>query len=178
MSFVVNKSHELILLMNNKKIAIDATLGNGFDTLFLSKHFLDVHSFDIQELALKRSKEKLIGINNVNLYLDNFINIDKLNLKDVDLVLYNLGFLPGSDKKVVTQSKDTITSIRKAINMLSSNGLILINCYLRHPGGKHEYEEIVNFLSNLDNIYFSLYKSDESVDVLIKISLKENTHER
>ena len=38
-SFVVTKSHELIQKIKNKNVAIDATLGNGHDSLFLSSLF-------------------------------------------------------------------------------------------------------------------------------------------
>ena len=86
-SFVVNKSHELILKIKNKNIAIDATLGNGHDTLFLSSIFNEVHSLDIQELAIKRSKERLKDTINTHLYLLNHKDIDSLNLSNVDLIL-------------------------------------------------------------------------------------------
>ena len=58
-SFVVNKSHELILQIKNKNLALDATLGNGHDSLFLASLFNKVIGIDIQPLAIKRSKERL-----------------------------------------------------------------------------------------------------------------------
>ena len=72
-SKVVKKYHKIIK-KNKGEIAIDATCGNGHDTIFLSEHFKHVYSFDIQELAIKRTKEKMYYINNVSLYLDDFYN--------------------------------------------------------------------------------------------------------
>ena len=57
-SFVVEKAHELIKKIVNKNIAIDCTLGNGHDSLFLSECFKIVYGLDIQPLALKRSYER------------------------------------------------------------------------------------------------------------------------
>ena len=74
-SFVVNKSHELILNIKNKNVAIDATLGNGHDSLFLVSLFNKVIGIDIQPLAIKRSKERLKDYNN--------IEIELLNHKDI-----------------------------------------------------------------------------------------------
>lgn len=167
-SFVVEKSHELIIKIQTKNIAIDCTLGNGHDTLFLSKLFNEVHSMDIQPLAIKRSKERLKDTLNTNLYLLDHQNIDTLNIKDIDLILYNLGFLPGSDKKVTTSSSSTLISLEKAYSMLNENGTIIIASYIRQPNGKEEYDAIINYLNN-HKIKYNLYKSDDSFDILIEI---------
>ena len=58
LSKAVSYYHELIKGLNNSdKVAVDATLGNGYDSLFLAPLFKKVYSFDIQDLAIKRSKE-------------------------------------------------------------------------------------------------------------------------
>lgn len=167
-SFVVEKSHEIINEIKRKRIAIDCTLGNGHDTLFLSSLFKEVHSMDIQPLALKRSKERLKFTSNTYLYLLNHKDIDSLNLKDVDLILYNLGFLPGSDKKIITQVNTTIESLNKAYSIIHQDGLILLACYIRHLHGKEEYEKIIDYLIN-NNIFYQEYKSEDSFDILIKV---------
>ena len=167
-SFVVDKSHELILKIQNKNIAIDATLGNGHDTLFLSQYFNNVYSLDIQPLALRRSKERLKDTSNTHLFLLDHKDIDTLNISNVDLVLYNLGFLPGSDKKVTTNSSSTLLSIEKAYKLINEDGVIIIASYIRQNNGKEEYESIINFLSK-NNIYFNEYKSEDSYDILIEV---------
>ena len=167
-SFVVDKSHELIINIKNKNIAIDCTLGNGHDTLFLSSLFKEVHSLDIQPLALKRSKERLKDTSNTNLYLLDHQKIDELNLKDVDLILYNLGFLPGSDKKITTHYSSTLISLSKALKIINKEGAIIIACYIRQNNGKDEYENIINYLVN-NKINYLEYKNADSFDILIEI---------
>ena len=167
-SFVVNKSHELILNIKNKNVAIDATLGNGHDSLFLVSLFNKVIGIDIQPLAIKRSKERLKDYNNIEINLLNHKDIDLLNVKDVDLILYNLGFLPGSDKKVVTLYESTLESINKAYNLLNEDGVILIASYIRHDHGKEEYLKIIEFLNN-NKLIYKEYKSEDSFDILIEV---------
>ncbi len=38
---------------------MDATMGNGHDTLFLAKLAKQVYAFDIQEQALEKTQERL-----------------------------------------------------------------------------------------------------------------------
>ena len=59
-SKIVTRTHELMIENTKKDVAIDATLGNGYDTLFLSEHYKKVIGIDIQELAIKRSKAKWV----------------------------------------------------------------------------------------------------------------------
>ena len=51
------------------QIAIDFTMGNGHDTLFLSKVAKQVYSFDIQQEALNNTKKLIEDTDNVNLIL-------------------------------------------------------------------------------------------------------------
>ena len=167
-SFVVDKSHELINNIKNKNIAIDCTLGNGHDTLFLSSLFNEVHALDIQPLALRRSKERLKDTNNTFLYLLDHKDIDLLKLNNIDLILYNLGFLPGSDKKVTTHYLSTLESLEKAYSILNNEGVIIIACYIRQQNGQEEYDNIINFLNN-KNLNYIEYKNIDSYDILIEI---------
>ena len=142
--------HQKIESIDNKdtKIAIDATLGNGYDSLFLSKLFKHVYSFDIQDLAIKRSKERLKGCNNISIIQDSHSNLDMYVSDNIDLVLFNLGFLPGSDKKIATNSYTTTLAIEKSYKKLNNGGFIIINGYSRHKGGEKEIFDIVNYLNN------------------------------
>ena len=167
-SFVVNKSHELILQIKNKNLALDATLGNGHDSLFLASLFNKVIGIDIQPLAIKRSKERLKNESNVEILLLNHKDIDTLNYEDYDLILYNLGFLPGSDKKVITNYESTLESLEKAYNLINEEGVILIASYIRHSHGYEEYINIINYL-NSNKIIYKEYKSEDSFDILIEV---------
>lgn len=149
LSGAVKYYHELVQNFASKdKIAIDATLGNGYDSLFLAPLFKKIYSFDIQDLAIKRSKEKLKDYTNVEIIQANHMYIDNFVKEKVDLVTFNLGFLPGSDKKICTNSYTTINAIKKSYELLNKDGLIILTTYSRHSGGEKEANEIDNFLEN------------------------------
>ena len=115
LSGAVKYYHDLVESFASKeKSAVDATLGNGYDSLFLSPLFKKIYSFDIQDLAIKRSKERLKDCNNVEIIQANHMYIDNYVKENIDLVTFNLGFLPGSDKKICTNSYTTINAIKKS----------------------------------------------------------------
>ncbi|WP_068672730.1 class I SAM-dependent methyltransferase [Oceanobacillus sp. Castelsardo] len=141
------------------ELVIDATCGNGNDTLFLSKlvgkngHVL---AFDIQEKAIVNTRETLInnGISNVSLIHDSHANLKDYLLKEenqtIGGAIFNLGYLPRSDKKVITKPESTITAIDTMINSLKQNGLIVLVVYHGHEGGKEEKEAILKHAIKLD----------------------------
>ena len=94
-SNIVKRTHELMIRNRKYEVAIDATVGNGYDTVFLSNYYKKVIGLDIQPLAIKRSLEKTKEINNIELFLEDFNNIQKYNY--ANLIIFNLGFLPGSN---------------------------------------------------------------------------------
>ena len=143
-SNIVNRVHELMLENIKFDVAIDATVGNGYDTLYLANYYKKVIGIDIQELAIKRSKEKTKDLNNVEIYLEDFNNIDKYEY--ANLIVFNLGFLPGSNRKVKTQDYTSDKAIVKAYNIL--DGKMLIACYIQHEGGYNEYLNLIETLSN------------------------------
>lgn len=136
-----------------KNIAVDFTLGRGNDTLFLSKNFKYVYSFDVQEECIEEFKEK--NINNVELILDSHENVDKY-LSGFDCGMYNLGYLPLSDKLITTQASSTIKSLEKSVDMLNINGFISVMIYSGHDNGKEECEAVLKFCSELDNKRFNV----------------------
>ena len=81
------------------------------------------------------------------MYVDNYVK------EKVDLVTFNLGFLPGSDKKICTNSYTTINALKKCYELLNDNGLIIITTYSRHLGGSKEANDIDDFLSNSNYKY-------------------------
>ena len=154
LSGAVKYYHDLVeQIASKEKVAIDATLGNGYDSLFLSPLFKKVYSFDIQDLAIKRSKERLKDCSNVEIIQANHMYLDNFVKENVDLVTFNLGFLPGSDKKICTNSYTTTNAIKKAYELLNENGIIILTTYSRHPGGSKEANDIDSFLENSDYQY-------------------------
>jgi len=163
-SNIVKRSHELMLQNKKYEIAIDATVGNGYDTLFLANYYKQVIGIDIQPLAIKRSTEKTKEITNIKLYLDDFNNIDKY--KYANLIVFNLGFLPGSNKKIKTQDYTSNQAILKAYSIL--DGILLVACYIQHEGGYNEYETLLNTLHE-NNIEYILEDDFENKEKLIII---------
>lgn len=163
-SKLVKRTHELMLSNDKFDVAIDATLGNGYDAIYLSNYYKRVIGIDIQELAIKRSKEKTKNIKNIEIYLDDFNNIDKYNY--ANLIIFNLGFLPGSNKKIKTQDYTSESAILKAYSIL--DGILLVACYIQHEGGYDEYLRIIDAL-NLNNIKYEIEDSFENKEILLII---------
>ena len=106
------------------QIAVDATVGNGWDTLLLAELVGDggrVYGFDIQGLAIEITQEKLLANNlddRVVLINDGHENVDKYIDEEVNFVVYNLGYLPGGDKDIKTNTITTLESVEKMLGLL------------------------------------------------------------
>ncbi len=133
--------------------AVDATCGNGFDTLFLAELVSeDVYAFDIQELAIKNTQEILQGKNldhKVKLIKSGHENLTNYIKKPIDIIMFNLGYLPQADKSVSTLTETSLKALNTALALLSNNGIISLLCYPGHPEGKKETLAINRWLENL-----------------------------
>ena len=141
---------------------IDATCGNGHDTLVLAKLALTAKSgalfaLDLQPVAIGSCRQMLI--NKLPKGVFNKINFcegchskfpDELQFQSVKMIAYNLGYLPGGDKSMTTTADTTLKSIKEAQNLIQDGGLISITCYPGHTAGMEEEEEIIKFTSSLD----------------------------
>lgn len=145
-------SHKLLLEVNNPIIACDMTCGNGHDTLFLASIAKEVYAFDIQDLAINNTS-KLIESNklsNVRVIKESHDLYDIFISKPIDLAIYNLGYLPNSDKSIKTTPRIVLNSLKKLINQLNINGVIVIVIYLHDD---LESKAISDFASQLDSNY-------------------------
>lgn len=145
-------------------IAIDATCGNGHDTLFLAKLCLKnesgkVIAIDIQQQAIEKTKA-LLQKEEIDLSKIEFIHgsHSKFTLPDnsVDLIVYNLGYLPGSDKSVKTLIDSTLESIKDAMRLIKKSGAISVTFYPGHTEGKEERDAILEWGSHIDPQLWSL----------------------
>lgn len=134
---------------------VDATAGNGHDTLFLAELVgKDGHvtAFDIQQEALDRTKSLLEEhqINDrVTLIHDGHQNMDRYLDKPVSAIMFNLGWLPGGDKTVTTLWTTTKDAIEKALKALLPLGVCTICVYPGHAEGENEKNELAVMLSQL-----------------------------
>lgn len=144
--------------------AVDATVGNGHDTTFLARtvgsggHVLGI---DIQAEALDRARERLqhAGVSErVTLLQAGHERLAAL-VKErgnvpVQGVMFNLGYLPGGDKTVVTRPATTVQALQGACDVLAPGGVVTIVLYTGHPGGQEEAEAVEAWTAALDQRAF------------------------
>lgn len=138
-------------------LVIDATAGNGRDTLFLARlvgpggH---VFAFDIQETALQKTEfslnqnglaERVTLIHAGHETMAAHIDVP------VSAVMFNLGYLPGGDHAIVTRPESTRSGLAASLELLRPGGLITVVLYPGHPQGKAEREIIVDYCRSLDS---------------------------
>lgn len=141
--------------ITENSIVVDATCGNGNDTLFLANQVTngEVYAFDIQENAINSTKEKTKSFNHINYYQTGHENaasiINKFN-KNIDATIFNLGYLPKGDKNITTNPSTTIQAIESLFEITNKNGIIVLVVYPGHPEGQIESNEVLAYVSNID----------------------------
>ena len=129
---------------------VDATMGNGHDTLFLAKLAKQVYAFDIQEQALEKTNQRLqaAGLTNVQLILQEHETVDQF-VSEHKAAIFNLGYLPSAEKSIITRPHTTIEALEKLCHMLVRGGRIAIMIYYGHEGGDLEKDAVLNYVSQL-----------------------------
>lgn len=147
-------------------IVIDATVGNGNDTLLLATLVGPtgkVYGFDVQEEAIQTTKTKLLLtglLPQTELILDGHENLDQYVLENpnISAITFNLGYLPKSDKSIITTADTTLKAIEKSLIRLRKGGLITIMVYYGHEGGLEEKTGVANFVANLPQEEYQVLK--------------------
>lgn len=140
-------------------VAVDCTLGNGHDTDFLSENFDRVYAFDIQKEAIENYKNK--NVKNVCLINTSHENLkENIKEKEIDCFMYNLGFLPGGNKDITTLPESSFNSLKEAITLLKSGGIITLCLYIGHEQGKKEQQVLVPYLESLDKSSYAVVMHD------------------
>jgi len=134
--------------------AIDATCGNGYDTLYLAENCEGVISLDIQGDALQKTKKNLLqnGVNleKIHFFHQNHESFPSLAKKvSIKIIVYNLGYLPGGNKELTTLTASTLKSLQNALKIVLPGGLISITCYPGHAEGFKEEKAILDFCKDL-----------------------------
>ena len=149
-------------------IAIDATAGKGRDTAFLAKSVGPqghVHAFDVQSDAINATRDFLLstGLNsNVTLHHRNHSEIsDALpphHQQRAGVVIFNLGYLPGSDQKIITQPASTMQALQTARQQIRPGGRIICVTYTGHSGGNDESNAILDFAVASEKLGYNIQK--------------------
>ena len=142
-------------IVSSEDVVIDATLGNGYDALLLAELVGDkgkVYAFDIQEQAIERAKANIPENlkNRIEFIHDSHVNISDKVKEPVKLVLFNLGYLPNSDKDITTKVETTLEALKNSLSVLSEFGVVMLVIYRGHDEGKLEYEKIYEYISTLE----------------------------
>lgn len=145
----------LAQFLKEGQTVVDATAGNGHDTLFLADQIGSsgkVYAFDIQKQALENTRDLLSQHNfldRVTLINDGHEKILEYLKEPVNCLVYNLGYLPGGDKSVITSSQTTLSSLKQALKILAQGGAVSVTLYPGHQGGDQEAALVENFLLHL-----------------------------
>ena len=140
-------------------IAVDATAGNGHDTVFLAEIVGPngyVYAFDVQKEAVDSTllrvldhsfEDRVRVLNRGHEEVDQYIN------QEIGAAIFNLGYLPGSDHSIVTKPNTTVEAIEKLLKLLKVGGMIVLVVYHGHEGGKEERDEVIRYVSELPQKY-------------------------
>lgn len=154
-------------LLNPGDTVIDATLGNGQDTLFLARVLLgfkegELYGFDIQEKAVEKTRELILTQcgeetgKRIHLFKESHDKMDRYVKKPVKLIVYNLGYLPGGDKTITTVVESTLSSVAMGLDMLGASGVLSITCYPGHPEGQREEQALIDYFTNAAPAHYSV----------------------
>jgi predicted methyltransferase len=137
-------------------VAVDFTMGNGHDTEFLSKTVGKdghVYAFDVQQQAVDSTAANLKKAGcpeNYTLILDSHHKVKEYVQGPIRAGMFNLGYLPGSDKSVTTMRVTTMPAIEAAIELLDHGGVLLVAVYPGHAEGDAEGKMVLDYFQTLD----------------------------
>ena len=140
--------------------AVDATVGNGFDTQFLAETVGStgrVFGFDIQPEALVRAAERVADQPQVSLFHRGHERMEDTLPPEAKgrlaAVMFNLGYLPGAPKETITLPETTLPALSQALGMLARGGIISLLLYPGHPGGGDEASAVRAWLDGLPDTF-------------------------
>src|ERR1700730_13185961 len=138
-------------------LAIDATVGNGYDALFLGHRVGPkgkVLGFEVQKAALAGAREilKFVGsIDRVSLIHDSHTRLADYLPAGASIAgaMFNLGYLPRGNRQIITQPETTVRALRSALEHLAEQGRVTLLVYRGHEGGIPEYQGVRQFVEEL-----------------------------
>lgn len=141
-------------------VAIDATVGNGHDTVWLASQVGPgglVIGCDLQPAAIESGRARLEAaglLARVRLVTGDHARlgeqVDPAVRRRVRAVMFNLGYLPGSDKSVVTGSGSTLAALAGLAEWLPGGALVTVVAYPGHKGGAEERDAVLAWAARLD----------------------------
>lgn len=148
-------------------LCIDATMGNGNDTLLLCQLVGEegyVHAFDIQETALANTQARLTeaGIPDIYaLHLDSHENMaDYVEEASVSCIVYNFGYLPGGDHTKATHARSSIQALKASLPLLKKGGILSLCIYSGGDTGFEERDAILSWVQALPAKKYLVIRTD------------------
>jgi hypothetical protein len=147
--------------------AVDATAGNGHDSIFLAERVLPggrVFTFDVQAQAIEKTRENLAQhlsiqqLAEVSLHHAGHERMAELLPREargrLRAVMFNFGYLPGGDKSVITQEATSLAAVRIALEWLAEDGIMTVVLYPGHEGGREEASAVECLIAALPSMEF------------------------
>ncbi len=165
-SALVIQAHDTVsAVLGEGGLAIDATVGNGHDTLFLARQVGvsgRVFGFDVQAQALEAARQRLqeagvadrvtlIGCGHEQMAQQ----LPPAAYGRVQAIMFNLGYLPGSDRACVTAPVTTLPALQQSLAWLAPGGVLTVLAYTAHAGGREEANAVREWGQALDPAQFS-----------------------
>jgi tRNA A58 N-methylase Trm61 len=137
-------------------LAIDATAGNGHDTLFLAGSVGTagkVLAFDVQAAALASARTRLESASlaeRVEFFLESHAAMARhAAAGSVAVVMFNLGYLPGENHDLTTELNETLSALAAAVDLIRPGGVLSVVCYPGHPAGAAEAVAVESWMTAL-----------------------------
>ena len=160
-------SHDILeKVVKNGDLVVDATCGRGFDTVFLSKLVGErgkVYSFDIQKVAIDIAKKNVDDNGccaNIEFILAGHECMDVYVDGEPRAVVFNLGYLPTGDHSIATRGDTTVVAIRKALDLINRNGVVVVVVYSGGDTGCNEKYLVLDFVSELNPREYCVMRVD------------------
>ena len=149
-------------------LAVDATAGNGYDTVLLAAAVGPsgcVIAFDAQPEAIVATRERLLssGCDKcVRLVEGCHSTLAEALPPGAELraAMFNLGYLPGSDKQFITRSETTLPALATCLERVGPGGVISVMAYRGHAGGEAEAAAVAAAFGELAESEFSIDRHD------------------
>ncbi len=132
---------------------VDATVGNGLDTLFLADCVGPrgrVDGFEIQSAALAAARERVGDLTQVVLHEKGHESMEEIVAPGIRAVMFNLGYYPSGDKSIITRPETTRIALSASLKLLGESGILSVVVYPGHDGGDTEASAVEAWFATLD----------------------------
>ena len=147
-------------------VCIDATCGNGHDTVFLAGLGGRILALDIQPAAVQATRARLTAAGYADPARYQVVQADHAGLARLadregfapaDGVMFNFGWLPGADHGVQSRAHSSRTALAAALELLAPGGALTAVLYSPGHGPQEEEKQaVLAQLTGLDRARFSV----------------------